>query len=87
MRYIMRVLIATVVAVTWLQLANITVAADIVPPTQGREANVANDQNETGYWMTNSSGKRHNKNCRYYKNSRGHICGPKDGIACKICGG
>lgn len=44
-------------------------------------------QQETGYWMTNSSGKRHNKNCRYYKNSNGHFCKPDEGIACKICGG
>lgn len=42
---------------------------------------------ETGYWMTNSSHKRHNRNCRYYKNSSGHFCGPNDGVPCKICGG
>jgi len=45
------------------------------------------DQQETGYWITTSSSKRHNKNCRYYKNSKGRFCGPNDGIACKICGG
>lgn len=42
---------------------------------------------ETKYWMTNSSGKRHNSGCRYYENSKGHHCGPNDGIPCKICGG
>jgi hypothetical protein len=39
------------------------------------------------YWMTISSKKRHNSSCRYFKNSKGKVCGPKDGIACKICGG
>ena len=39
------------------------------------------------HWMTISSSKRHNKNCRYFKNSSARLCGPRDGIACKICGG
>jgi regulator of replication initiation timing len=39
------------------------------------------------YWMTLSSRKRHNENCRYFKNSNGRLCGPNEGIACKICGG
>ena len=42
---------------------------------------------ESGYWITTSSHKRHNKNCRYYKNSNGRFGGPNDGIACKVCGG
>jgi hypothetical protein len=41
----------------------------------------------TGYWMTTTSSKRHNSSCRYYMNSKGHPCGPNEGIACKICGG
>jgi hypothetical protein len=44
-------------------------------------------QQETGYWLTTSSSKRHNRNCRYYKNSNGRFCRPDEGIACKICGG
>ena len=87
MKSIIRILIAAVIAVTWFQISNISVAAEATPPAQGTEAKAASDQNESGYWMTNSSHKRHNKNCRYYKNSNGHFCGPKDGIACKICGG
>lgn len=42
---------------------------------------------ETGYWMTDSSGIRHNSKCRYYKNSKGHFCTKDEGRACKICGG
>ncbi len=42
---------------------------------------------ETGFWITISSGKRHNKGCRYYMNSRGHPCGANEGTPCKICGG
>lgn len=39
------------------------------------------------YWLTTSSGIRHNSRCRHYKNSNGRSCGPNDGKACKICGG
>lgn len=42
---------------------------------------------ETGYWLTISSGKRHNSSCRYYQTTKGRPCGPNEGIACKICGG
>ena len=38
------------------------------------------------YWMS-GTGKRHNKNCRYFGTGRGHACGPNEGVACKICGG
>jgi hypothetical protein len=41
----------------------------------------------TGFWITSSSRKRHNSNCRYFQNSNGSPCGPNDGIPCKICGG
>lgn len=63
-------------------------------PSAGRQSKsktessaTSTDQQKTGYWLTTSSNKRHNKNCRYYKNSRGRFCKPDDGIACKICGG
>ena len=42
--------------------------------------------NETGFWLS-STGKRHNKNCRYYQNCKGRPCGADDGVPCKICGG
>jgi FtsZ-binding cell division protein ZapB len=41
----------------------------------------------TDYWITTSSGVRHNSSCRYYQNSKGRACGPNEGRACKICGG
>ena len=44
-------------------------------------------QKTSGYWITTSSGVRHNSSCRYYMNSRGRACGPNEGRACKICGG
>src|SRR5882724_1784849 len=31
---------------------------------------------EKGYWMTGSSGKRHNPSCRYYGSTKGRPCGP-----------
>jgi len=42
---------------------------------------------ELKYWITNSSGIRHNSSCRYYENSNGRKCSKNEGRACKICGG
>lgn len=44
--------------------------------------------NPTGekYWLS-STGKRHKESCRYYGGSSGRVCGPKEGVACRICGG
>lgn len=39
------------------------------------------------YWITTSSGKRHNSGCRYFQTSRGRPGGANEGTACKICGG
>lgn len=39
------------------------------------------------YWITKSSGKRHNSSCRWYKKSKGYCTDEKIGTACKICGG
>ena len=39
------------------------------------------------YWITNSSSKRHNSKCRWFKNSKGRLGKKSEGIACKICGG
>lgn len=47
----------------------------------------ANGDIELKYWITNSSGVRHNSSCRYYENSKGRKCSRNDGRACKICGG
>ena len=38
------------------------------------------------YWLS-GTGKRHNRNCRYFGTGSGHRCGPNDGVPCKICGG
>jgi len=39
------------------------------------------------YWVTDSSNKRHNRSCRWFKNSKGHFAPKSEGISCKICGG
>ena len=39
------------------------------------------------YWLTTSSGVRHNSGCRYYRKSKGRPCGKGEGRGCKICGG
>ncbi len=38
------------------------------------------------FWLS-STGKRHNKSCRYYGTGRGRPCAPNDGVPCKLCGG
>ncbi len=40
-----------------------------------------------GYWLTTSSGIRHNSNCQFYHNSKGRACTASEGRACKNCGG
>jgi len=40
------------------------------------------------YWLTTSSGVRHNSSCRWYHNTKnGRECGSDEGRACKVCGG
>lgn len=41
----------------------------------------------TGFWLTASSGIRHNSRCTNYRNTKGRECGPNEGRPCKICGG
>lgn len=58
-------------------------------PTDGASPSVtAASQSDPAdaHWIS-GTGKRHNKNCRYFGTGRGHPCGPYDGVACKICGG
>ena len=40
-----------------------------------------------GYWLTVSSGVRHNSGCSYYRSTRGKACAADAGRACKRCGG
>ena len=44
-------------------------------------------QSEKIHWLTTPSKIRHNKTCRWYRNSKGRPCRPDEGRACKICGG
>ncbi len=39
------------------------------------------------YWLTRSSGKRHNKTCRYFGNTNGRCATKDEGTACHLCGG
>lgn len=64
-----------------------TTAPQPAPQIGGSQPPVPAQQQQTGYWLTTSSGVRHNSRCRYYMNSNGRPCGPNEGRACKICGG
>ena len=39
------------------------------------------------YWISTSNRQRHNSRCRYFKTTEGHLGGPDEGKACKLCGG
>jgi endonuclease YncB( thermonuclease family) len=67
------------------QAADNADTADEEMPSEPEEE-VGNGQ-EGGFWLTSSSGVRHNSGCRWYKKSNGRECGSDDGRACKICGG
>jgi len=73
-------------------------AANAVPPWEFgksepaeeeavKEAPAKEESPSGEYWLTSSSGVRHNDSCRYYKKSKGNPCGPDAGTACKVCGG
>jgi endonuclease YncB( thermonuclease family) len=39
------------------------------------------------YWLTTSSGIRHNSECRYFGKSKGRACSAAEGRPCQKCGG
>ena len=41
---------------------------------------------EENHWLS-STGKRHNATCRYFKYPGGAVCGPTEGVPCRLCGG
>jgi hypothetical protein len=81
---LMKFLITTLALVTSLCLASGGVGTAEVRALSVER--VAADAQLT-HWLTASSGIRHNKNCRYYKNSKGRACSSTEGKACKKCGG
>lgn len=42
---------------------------------------------ETGFWLIEASGKRHNSNCQMYRFGRGRFCSPNEGKPAGCCGG
>lgn len=42
---------------------------------------------ETGYWLIENSGKRHNENCQMYRFGKGRFCRPDEGKPALCCGG
>lgn len=68
-----------------LLIAPVT-SADPAPSDQGGNVHSTDTENPR-YWITKSSGKTHNRSCRYYKNSKGHGSDTPSGNDCKICGG
>lgn len=63
-------------------------ASAVLPSPAGiRQSQQGLEKRALSYWITTSSHKRHNNRCRYFGTSRGRMCGPTEGIPCKLCGG
>ena len=70
-------------------LARVGGAMTPLPPSIAREIPKAVEE-EPGvgsYWITSSSGIRHNSSCRWYKKSKGQPGTASEGRPCKVCGG
>lgn len=52
-----------------------------------KEKTVPVPRTTSSFWLTKSSGIRHNSGCRYYGSTRGRNCAANEGRACKKCGG
>jgi regulator of replication initiation timing len=65
------------------------VAAAAANPVIVVPTNQPNAESKTPltHWFTTSNGRRHNTRCRYFKTTEGRRCGPREGKACKLCGG
>ena len=58
-------------------------AAKVTPEQELRELPAS-----VSHWLNTSSGIRHNRDCKYFGQSKkGRRCSSQDGRACKICGG
>lgn len=57
------------------------------PKQESAPAPEAKPKESSNFWITSSSGVRHNEKCRYFKTSKGRPCTKDEGRACKICGG
>ena len=68
------------------QLRKMANATNATPATSAASVS-ASVPNETGYWLTITSSKRHNSKCRYYKMTEGRPCESTNGVPCKLCGG
>jgi micrococcal nuclease len=70
------------------KLLGLWAEANAIPPWEFKSSEPAKEDSPSGdFWLTSSSGVRHNNGCRYYKKSNGNPCGPNAGTACKVCGG
>lgn len=68
------------------------VAASVTPSSVGaanlsRQHATQTGERSLGYWITSSTGKRHNTRCRWYGHSRGRPGSANEGIPCLLCGG
>ena len=66
-----------------------TPADPVTSPTGGAQSAATGPGADSPltYWLSASTGQRHNSRCRHFKTSEGRLCGPEEGKACKLCGG
>jgi len=69
--------------------SSVSTPTPTAPPSTPSPARVVPSKPSSAaeYWITTSSGKRHNSGCRYFQTSRGRPGSANEGTACKICGG
>lgn len=74
------------------KLLSLTNLNEIAPTTRTNFAveikqSVSQSVPKQEYWITDSTGKRHNSTCRYFQGTKGRACTRDQGIACQICSG
>ena len=79
----MKKLILSTIAVILSLSALVVAPISSVSEAQGQTKSV-----EKTFWLNTNSDVRHNKSCRWYKNTKhGRIATKDEGRACKKCGG
>ena len=62
-------------------------AGNAMPVGSRTPAPVNSTWPDTGFWLSTTSNKRHNRNCENYRKTRGYPCSKSEGVPCGKCGG
>ena len=62
-------------------------AGNAMPVGSRTAAPVCDKWPDTGFWLSTTSNKRHNRKCENYRKTRGYPCSKGEGSPCSKCGG